>query len=99
MQTLKQFKDFGIIPPPAILQGKKIPIEEVLNLQIVVYSFDIKPSKYRGQCLYLQISIEDIKRVVFTTGKALIHDIQKVPVDGFPFQTTVIKVDKRFLFK
>ncbi len=96
---MKQFKDFGITTPPAVLQGKKIPIEEVLNLEIVVYSFDIQPSKWGGKCLYLQISLEGVKRVVFTTGKALIGDIQKVPTDGFPFQTTVIKDDKRYLFK
>lgn len=98
MQTFKQFKDFGIEPPPAYLEGKKITVEEILNLEIVIHSFDIKPSKYRGDCLYLQISLQDVKRIVFTTGQSLIIMIKKVPSDGFPIRTKIIKQEKRFIF-
>ncbi len=99
MQILKRFSDFGIETPPASYQGKKITVDEILNLEILIYSYSITQSKYRGDCLCLQISINNVKRIVFTNGQTLIILIQKVPKDGFPFQTTVIKEDKRFLFK
>ncbi len=94
---MRQFKDFGIITTP-VLVGKVIPIKEIFGIEIIVYFYEIKDSKYNGKCLYLQISVKDIKRVVFTNAKALIEDIKKIPVGGFPFKTIIIKEERRFIF-
>lgn len=48
--------------------------------------------------LAMQISITDTKHVVFTSAKLLIEDIHKVPENGFPFTTTIIKINDMLKF-
>jgi hypothetical protein len=98
MSTVKQFKDFGLEPFVPRLIGGKIHIEEILNLDILVHSFEIVDSKYKGKCMYLQITHDGKRRVIFTTAMPLIKKIQEVPIDGFPFTVKIIKDNKYFIF-
>ncbi|WP_295675513.1 hypothetical protein [uncultured Mucilaginibacter sp.] len=39
----------------------------------------------------MQISIGETMHVIFTSGKALIEDIQNNPQIKYPFKTTIVK--------
>jgi hypothetical protein len=95
---MHKFSQFNIEPPEKGFEGKKIKMSRVLNKEIVILDFRIEDTKidsYRekgsDKCMYLQVSIEDDKHVIFTSGKALIEIIQKIPRESFPFTTTIIE--------
>lgn len=67
--------------------------------------FKIEDSKVKDfinrgtpKCLYLQIEFDVLKRVVFTSSQWLINDILQIPKDEFPFSTTIIQDNERYLF-
>lgn len=96
---MKKFSDLGITTDINSFTGDKIKISKILNIPIIVHDFKIEKSKHNtGDCLYLQISIEKEKRVVFTGSTVLIDTIKKVPKEEFPFQTTIIKQTEYFEF-
>lgn len=98
---MKDFKDLGVKPAQQIMQGEKIKIDRVLNKEIIVHYYEIKPSKFdrgNGKCLYIQIEIDSVKRVLFTGSGVLMETIEKIPKDAFPFKTTIIKDNDRFQF-
>lgn len=97
---MRQFKEFGIKAPVNGFIGDKIKIGRLLNREIVIHDYRIKPSKYEGndKCLHLQISIEGTKHVVFTGSAVLMKMIGEVPKENFPFQTTIVKENEHFEF-
>lgn len=97
---MKQFKDLGITSSAKNFVGEKIKIERLLNKEIIVMAFRIEPSKYQqqGKCLWMQIEIAGEKRVLFSASGILIEMISKVPDDGFPFKTTIVKINDHFEF-
>ncbi len=100
---MNKFSDFNI-EPETRLQGEKIQMYEVFNRPIVVHGFSISDSKHdknkgNGKCLCLHISIDTKRHIVFTGSVSLQNAISKVPKEtGFPFQTTIVKQDKKFIF-
>ncbi len=99
---MKNFSDFGIKPELTSFTGEKIKISKILNRQIVVYDFRIEDSKFKKEnsasCLYMQISLDDVKHVVFTGSQVLANLITRIPKEGFPFKTTIIKESERYEF-
>jgi hypothetical protein len=96
---MKNFSQFNIQVPDRGFEGEKIKMSRILNREIVVYDFKIGDSKvFKGKCLHLQISFNNEKHVVFTSGSILIDMIQKVPDSGFPFSTTIVEENERFMF-
>lgn len=98
---MKQFKDFGIKSTISYFQGEKINMHKLLNRQIIVHDFKLEDSKYgkgNEKCLYIQISVGDAMRVVFTGSKSLIDAIQQVNKSDFPFITTIVKENERLEF-
>ncbi len=100
---MKQFKDWGITAARKSFVGDKVKLERVVNREIIVHEFKIEPSKVfsekgNGKCLYMQIELKDEKHVVFTSSMYLQDMISKVPEDGFPFTTTIVKVNDHFEF-
>ena len=98
---MNNFSDFGIKPAIKNFTGEKIKIGKVLNREIIVYDSKVETSKFegKGDCLYLQIEIDGVKRVVFTGSKILMELIKAVPAAGFPFKTTIVEVDEHFEFE
>lgn len=83
--------------------GDKVKMAKILDREIIVHHFKIEDSKiYKergsGKCLKLQITFNDEKHIVFTSGICLIEVIQQIPEDGFPFTTTVVKENERLKF-
>ncbi|MBA4852042.1 hypothetical protein [Emticicia sp. BO119] len=96
---MKKFSDFEIKNEQKTFVGDKIKISKILNKEIVVLGFEIKDSTvFKGKCLYLQIEVGDKKHLVFTGSKMLIESIQKVPKDGFPFETTIVEENEMYQF-
>lgn len=97
---MKKFTDFGITIEKKGFTGDKIKIERLLNREIVVHAYEIKPSKFEGKdkCLHLQISLNGTMHVVFIGSKSLMEIIEKVPKEDFPFETTIVKPDQQFIF-
>ena len=99
---MRKFSELNISASAQGLKGKKISIDEVLNKEIIVEAYRIANSKYddkgNGKCLYLQIKLDNEERVVFSGSVVLQDIIEQVPADDFPFQTTIIKRNKRYEF-
>lgn len=97
------FSDFNITVKAKNFEGNKIQVYRILDKNIMVHDFKIEDSKFfknkgDGKCLYLQISLNDEKYIVFTSGIALREAIQQVPKNEFPFSTTIIEKNKKYLF-
>ena len=92
---MKQFGEFNIEKKVDHFVGEKIPMKKVINKEIIVHSYLIKPSikKENAQCLHLQVEVDGVKRVIFTGSPILQQQIKQVPKDGFPFKTTVLDND------
>jgi len=100
---MKSFEQFNIKLTTKGFEGDKIKMSKILNKVIIVYYYKIEDSKVykdRGtcKCLQLQISINEIKHIIFTSSSGLIEMIQQVPEDGFPFETTIVQDNDRFKF-
>lgn len=96
---MKKFSDLGVKTElQETLTGDKIKMHKVLNRSITVHNFRIEPSKFTGQCLYMQIEMDGEKRVVFTGSVGLLQVIQKIPKTDFPFTTTIVKENDRYEF-
>lgn len=99
---MKQFSEMGITPTIESFVGDKIKMDRILNREIIVHDYRIEESKFKekgnGKCLYIQIEINGEKHVVFTGSAYLMHMIEKVNDDDFPFQTKIIKQDDHLEF-
>lgn len=73
-------------------------MDRVLNVQITVHAFKMEPSKFSGERVDMQIEKDKTMYVLWSSSKTLMEMIQRVPTDGFPFTTTIIKKDERFVF-
>ena len=95
----KKFGDFA--NEPALLDGAKINIVDILNKEILVIGYRLSDSKYkkenRSQCLTLQIELEGKRYVIFSGSTVLISQIEKYKTE-IPFLATIKKIDKYYTF-
>lgn len=80
-------------------------MSKIIDREIIVHAFRITEStveefkkKGNGSCLHLQIEFNEEMRIVFTSSVGLIDAIEQIPKDGFPFTTTIIRDNDRFMF-
>jgi len=95
----KRFSDFA--NEPAILDGSKTRIDDILNREIDVIGCRIAPSKFTknksGMCLTLQfVDTDGQRKVVFTGSDVLIEQIRKYEAE-LPFVATVKRVDRYYI--
>ena len=99
---VKRFSDFGIKAEYTSFVGDKVKLHKILNTEIKVHAYHIKPSKYpkngNNDCLWLQVSMNETKYVAFSVAKVLIETIQKVDEKDFPFLTKIISNNDRYEF-
>lgn len=91
---MKQFSELGIgnnEPERKGLVGDRIKTERVLDKKITVLHFEIKGSKFEGRCLHLQIEYNEDKRVIFTSSKGLISQLENADPSICPFTTVIRK--------
>lgn len=98
---MKKFSDLGIKSEVG-MTGSKITIARILNREITVVSYRIEDSKFpknkSGKCLFLQIEVDNEKRVVFTGSDVLLSQIKQVNPEDLPFVATIIKNGEHFEF-
>ena len=99
---MKKFSQFGIKPESKNFIGEKIPIKRILNKEIIINDYRIEDSKFKekgnGKRLFMQITVDGIQRVVFTSSQPLQQQIQMVPKEEFPFYATIITENERYEF-
>jgi hypothetical protein len=95
-----RFSDFAEGEGP--LDGKKVKIEDVLNLEILLLAYRMKESKYQktsaSDCLTLQFEYPDKpgEKYILFTGSSVLTDQIKKYEDKLPFFTTIKKIDRYF---
>jgi len=93
-----KFSDFASDIQP--LDGKKKKILEVIDKQIIVTNYKIKPSQYKkGSDLYvaIQADLNGERIIIFTGSLILIEQLEKYG-DRIPFETKIKQIDKFFTF-
>jgi len=99
---VKKFSDLGITVDSEVFVGRKIEIDDIFDQEIIIHDFRIVPSKFPKngctECLHMQISFENKKRVVFCLSKNLIQHISQVNRADLPILTTIVKQDKKYVF-
>lgn len=101
MEELHKFSDFAENDEKP-LDGEKARIDNLLNRQIVLTRFKIRPSKYKDKssdCATVQFwEYGDINqtRKIFFTGSSVIIDMLKKYEDKLPFLTTIKKIDRYY---
>jgi hypothetical protein len=100
---MNSFSQFNIKSETKSFEGDKIKMSKILNREIVVHTYKIEDSKVfkergTGKCLYLQISFDNVKHVVFTGSSGLLEVIQQIPEKDFPFTTTIIEENEKYKF-
>lgn len=96
---MKKFNEFGVKPPERSFTGDSISMNKILNRVVVVEEFKFEDSKFnQGKRLTLQLKIGDKKHILWTGSQVLMDMIKKVPADSFPFETTIIEEEERFIF-
>jgi hypothetical protein len=100
---MKKFSQFNIKPCAKGFEGEKIKMAKIMNREIVIHAFKITDSihfkdKGTGKCLHLQISFNNQMHIIFTSSGGLIETILQVPINDFPFSTTIIEENDRYKF-
>lgn len=99
MNSIKSFKELNIKAPDIkSFQGEKVKFKNLVGKQIVVHDFKIEPSKFEGDRLDIQISLNNEKRITWTQSKYILASIESVPKEAFPFSTIIMQEDERFQF-
>lgn len=96
---MKRFKDFAT---EQVLDGEKMRIKDILNIEVEILSFRINDSKYQDQhdkskkeCLTLQIRHNNRKYVVFTGSKVIRDQMRKYEKE-LPFMATIREINKYY---
>lgn len=99
---MNSFKDFGIKAPMPAYAGDQIKINKILNKQIIIHRYRIEESKFKdkgnGKRLDMQIEMNDILYIVWTSSVVLQETIKQIPAANFPFTTTIVLENERFEF-
>jgi len=97
---MKDFGEFDIDVKKSFI-GDKIYIENILDKPVVIEFYDIRPSKKAGSgdCLYMQIKLDGIDHVVFSSSTFLMEPLRKLTNADFPFKAKIVKVNRHFEFR
>lgn len=87
---MKKFSEISKQSGP--LEGRKISIDDILEKEVIVNTYDVIKGKYESEtCLVIQIEFEGEKRVIFTGSEILTKTLKSISPEDFPFSTTIIK--------
>lgn len=93
---INKFSEFATEKPQ--LEGEKLKIDDILNIELIATGFRINNSKFKeSKYLQLQIDLNGKKHIIFTGSEVLIDQITRYE-DQLPFSTTIIKIKKYYTF-
>ncbi len=95
---MKRFSDFAQEDGP--LEGGKVKLDAILNVEIQVTGYRIQDSKYSdknksGKCLTVQFEREGERQVFFTGSDVLIQQLERYG-EEIPFLATLKKVNRHY---
>ena len=94
---IKRFADFADEHGP--LEGSKLKIDEVLNVEIIITGYEIRQSKFikdnRDKVMTLQFKILDEMHILFTGSEVLTKQMEKYK-EHMPFAATIKRIDKYY---
>lgn len=98
--SIKNFSEFGITTKRSF-EGHKIYAEDLLEQEIIVHFFEIRPSRKNdgSECLFAQITFCNEKRLFLSGSRFLMEDLKRIPDNGFPFKVKIIRVNRHFEFR
>jgi hypothetical protein len=93
----KRFADFAQEEGP--LDGEKVKLDSVLNLEVLVTGFKVKKSKYgasnSGNCLTVQFEQAGARKIFFTGSEVLMRQFEKYGGE-VPFLATIKRIDRYY---
>jgi len=96
---MRRFSEFSTETGP--LEGDKIRLDDVCNIEISITGYTIRESKYKknesGKYLTLQIELDGECRVIFTGSDVLIGQAERY-ANEMPFVTTIKKINRYYTF-
>lgn len=95
---MEKFSDFA--QSTNMMVGDKIKIKEVLGVEIAVLGYEVSQSKFenKGDCLKLQLKLNDTEHVLFTGSKVLINQCRQYE-DKMPFIAKIVQVNNFYTFQ
>jgi hypothetical protein len=94
---VKRFADFNTDAKP--LDGEKVKIDDILNVEVNVIGYNIRKSKYgknaSGKCLAMQVEVAGERRLIFTGSDVLISQLERY-AEHIPFLATIRKIDRYY---
>jgi hypothetical protein len=94
---VKRFADFNTDAKP--LDGEKVKIDDILNVEVNVIGYNIRKSKYgknaSGKCLAMQVEVAEERRLIFTGSDVLISQLERY-AEHIPFLATIRKIDRYY---
>lgn len=105
---MKQFSDLNIKLTKRFV-GDRIKIEKVEGDEITIHDFEVRESKIdkkndpewngeKGECLYLQLEVNDTMRVLWGSYKYLIDQVKQINKNDLPFKAKIIN-EHGYVFK
>jgi len=100
---MNKFADFADTSACPIMDGKKVPLNDVLEKEIVVINYRINKTKYTDaknpECLTVQFTFAktDEHNVFFSGSSVLMGQLERYK-DKLPFSTVIKRVGKYFTF-
>jgi hypothetical protein len=101
---MNKFSDFADTTVSPVMDGKKMPLDDILDKEIIVLRYRIKKSKFseakNPDCLTVQFAFpekEDEHFVFFSGSGVLMQQLDKYK-DKLPFSSSIKKVGKYFTF-
>lgn len=96
MKSFSEFADEDERP----FDGEKVRIDNLLNKEIILKRFKVRPSKYKDKsdrCATVQFSeSEDGVDKIFFTGSNVIIDMLVKYEQHLPFKTVIKKIDRYY---
>lgn len=95
---MKKFSDFAKEDLP--FAGDKVRINDILNKEIIIVKYHVRPSKYKDKVSEYAIvqfkETEEGETKVFFTGSQVIIDMLRRYEEELPFATTILKIDRYY---
>jgi len=100
---MNKFADFADTSQSPIMDGKKVPLTDILDKEIVVLNYRVKNTKYTDaknpECLTVQFSFNEAdNHCVFFSGSSVLMGQLERYKDKLPFSTVIKRVGKYFTF-
>lgn len=96
-EEIKRFSDFSTERGP--LEGTKLKLDDVLNKEIKITAFEVRPSKYKKEnhdrVMTLQFELDGKLYILFTGSEILIKQLEKYSAN-LPFLATIKHIDRYY---